>query len=439
MKNAFSRLMQNFSGKAGLILLLFGIEGVFLQFATSINSLGNSLYATSMGATDSQIGMIQMIPNLVAVAILFPLGILSDRLKSSKTVPLAALIVMAIAYFCMGTVPMLGEARMIGFFVCLAFTVGGLAVYNGMWQDFFGDVTPIEERNSVFAFRNRFMFLIGIIAPIICGILMGFFPTNDGTQLVLRLFFYITGALMLLQAFVIAKIPGGQRSPERLAEMKAKRFSPKDVTTAISDAMHNRDFLMFFLPILFFYVGWHLDWSMWYIGMTQYVHMDASTISIYNGIFSVGQLVAIGIIAKLAAKKGPDFTILTGMFGLILCPISMLVCSFLPVSISPWVFTALITICNAPQCAISLCVVQMLLKAAPERNRSLIISLYTMVITLSNSLTPFLGVQLYTALGANHFAFYFINVFTMAWRASAFLLFLWRYRHLKKQGKIEIA
>lgn len=113
MKNAFSRLMQNFSGKAGLILLLFGIEGVFLQFATSINSLGNSLYATSMGATDSQIGMIQMIPNLVAVAILFPLGILSDRLKSSKTVPLAALIVMAIAYFCMGTVPMLDRKSVV--------------------------------------------------------------------------------------------------------------------------------------------------------------------------------------------------------------------------------------------------------------------------------------------------------------------------------------
>lgn len=439
MKNAFNRLMQNFQGKAGLILLLFGIEGVFLQFATSINSLGNTLYATSMGATDSQIGMIQMIPNLVAVAILFPLGIVSDRLKSSKTVPLIALIVMAIAYFCMGSVPMLGKARMIGFFCCLAFTVGGLAVYNGMWQDFFGDVTPIEERNGVFAFRNRFMFLIGIIAPIVCGILMGFFPSNQGTQMILRLFFYITGVLMLLQAYVIAKIPGGQRSPERLAALQNKRFSPKDVFTAISDAAHNKDFLLFFLPILFFYVGWHLDWSMWYIGMTQYVHMDASTISIYNGIFSVGQLIAIGIVAKLVSKKGPDFTILTGMFGIILCPISMMICANLPTNISPWVFTALITICNAPQCAISLCVVQMLLKVVPERNRSLIISLYTMVITLSNSLTPFLGVQLYTALGANNFAFYFTFSFTLVWRTAAFLISLWRYRLLKKQGKLENA
>lgn len=438
MKNPLKRLLMNFEGHAGKILLLFGIEGIFLQFAVSINSLGNTLYATSMGATDTQIGMIQMIPNLVAVCILFPLGILSDRLKSSKTVPLVTLIVMAIAYFGMGSVSLLGANRMLGFFICLAFTVGGLAVYNGMWQDFFGDVTPIEERNSVFAFRNRAMFLIGIVAPILCGILMGFFPTNEGTQMVLRLFFYAAGVLMLLQAFVIARIPGGERSAERLAALKAKRFSPKDVSTAITDAVHNKDFMMFFLPILFFYVGWHLDWSMWYIGMTQYVHMDASAISIYNGIFSIGQLISVGIIAKLVSKKGPDFAILTGMAGLILCPISMTVCSLLPTGISSPVFTALITLCNAPQCAISLCVVQMLLRVAPQRNRSLIISLYTMVITLSNSLTPYLGVQLYQALGANHFAFYCVNTFTLVWRASAFLLFVWRYRTLKKQGKLVV-
>lgn len=435
MKTIMNRLLRNFNGKSGLILLLFGIEGIFLQYAVSVNSLGNSLYATSMGATDSQIGMIQMIPNLVAVAILFPLGIISNRLKSSKTVPLIALIIMAIAYFGMGSVPMLGEIRMLGFFICLAFTVGGLAVYNGMWQDFFGDVTPVEQRNHVFAFRNRFMFMIGIIAPFICGILMDFF----GTQPVLRLFFYISGVLMLLQAYVIAKIPGGERSPERLAEMRAKRFSPRDVADAVSEAAHDKRFLLFFLPVLFFYVSWHMDWSMWYIGMTQYVHMSASVISIYNGIFSIGQLFAIGIVAKLAAKKGPDFTIMTGIFGLILCPISMLVCSFLPATVSPWIFTALITICNAPQCAISLCVVQMLLKAAPERNRSLIISLYTMIITLSNSLIPFLGVQIYTALGANHFAFYFITILTLVMRTASFVVFLWRYRYLKKLGEIETA
>ena len=44
------------------IMLLFAVEGVFLQYITSINGFGLNLYATNMGATDSQIGIIQMVP-----------------------------------------------------------------------------------------------------------------------------------------------------------------------------------------------------------------------------------------------------------------------------------------------------------------------------------------------------------------------------------------
>ena len=40
------------------IMLLFAVEGVFLQYITSINGFGLNLYATNMGATDSQIGII---------------------------------------------------------------------------------------------------------------------------------------------------------------------------------------------------------------------------------------------------------------------------------------------------------------------------------------------------------------------------------------------
>lgn len=56
------------------IMLLFAVEGVFLQYITSINGFGLNLYATNMGATDSQIGIIQMVPNIVAYAALLPLG-----------------------------------------------------------------------------------------------------------------------------------------------------------------------------------------------------------------------------------------------------------------------------------------------------------------------------------------------------------------------------
>ena len=162
------------------IMLLFAVEGVFLQYITSINGFGLNLYATNMGATDSQIGIIQMVPNIVACAALLPLGILADRLKSTKTIPMLTLLVMCAGYAFLGSVPALGERCMELFFVSLAFTAGALAIYNAQWQAMFGAAVSLRQRNDVYAFRNQFMFVIGILAPVICGILMGRCHTADG-------------------------------------------------------------------------------------------------------------------------------------------------------------------------------------------------------------------------------------------------------------------
>ena len=148
------------------IMLLFAVEGVFLQYITSINGFGLNLYATNMGATDSQIGIIQMVPNIVACAALLPLGILADHLKSTKTIPLLTLLMMCAGYAFLGSVPVLGERRMDLFFVSLAFTAGALAIYNAQWQAMFGAAVSLRQRNDVYAFRNQFMFVIGIFAPV---------------------------------------------------------------------------------------------------------------------------------------------------------------------------------------------------------------------------------------------------------------------------------
>ena len=193
------------------IMLLFAVEGVFLQYITSINGFGLNLYATNMGATDSQIGIIQMVPNIVACAALLPLGILADRLKSTKTIPMLTLLVMCAGYAFLGSVPALGERCMELFLVSLAFTAGALAIYNAQWQAMFGAAVSLRQRNDVYAFRNQFMFVIGILAPVICGILMGRCHTADGKLLVLRSFFYLCAVCVLLQAAAIKKIPVEQQ------------------------------------------------------------------------------------------------------------------------------------------------------------------------------------------------------------------------------------
>ena len=92
------------------------------------------------------------------------------------------------------------------------------------------------------------------------------------------------------------------------------------------------------------------------------------------------------------------------------------------------------TVLNAPQCAVALCTVQILLNAAPEKNRSLLISLFTMITTLTNSVLPLLGVRLYTALGADLTALYRFNLIDLGVRILSTLGLVWRYQKAKKDG-----
>lgn len=150
------------------VMLLFALEGVLWQYVSSVIGFGNALYATNMGATDTQIGLIQTVPNLVAIALMLPCGALSDRMRSARTLPVCLSLFMGVMYIGLGTVPALGAGRMVFFFVFLALTSGVLAAYNAQWQSFFGEAVGEQERNGVYAFRNRFLFIIGMLrAPFV--------------------------------------------------------------------------------------------------------------------------------------------------------------------------------------------------------------------------------------------------------------------------------
>ena len=83
-----------------------------------------------------------------------------------------------------------------------------------------------------------------------------------------------------------------------------------------------------------------------------------------------------------------------------------------------------------------MCVVQLLLQATPKKNRALIISIYTLFVTLSNSLLPFFGVSVYTTLGANDTAIFTVNVIESAARFGVLIMMILRYRMMKRRGDL---
>lgn len=416
------------------LMLLFGIEGILFQFLNSVMAYGNSLYATNMGATDTQIGLIQTIPNLIAMVLLLPIGILSDRAKSTKTLPILLLLIMALSCLGMGTVPGLGTSRILFFFLFLGIGVSAMANYNAQWQVFFGSVTTSETRNNVYTSRNRFMFFVGTLTPILCGAAMAAMNTSEEKLGALQIFYYLSGLFLFFQAFIIWKIPGGLKTEKELAS--TPKFQLSTLVESAKFLVQNKAFRSFFFSVLLFYMSWHLDWSMWYLAEVQYMGMTELHLAGLNAITCIIQLATIGLFAKMNRKISVNFTIIFAGIGLCLCPVAVLSSLLVPLTIRPYFFIVMALIGNFPFGCVGLCIVQMLLDVLPDKNRSLITSLYTIAITLSNSLLPLLGVRLYTMLGADQRGLVLFNFLVFAFRFLALVVLIRRWQKMKHNYKV---
>ncbi len=414
------------------LLLIFGIEGILFQFAQSVNNYGNNLYARALGATDTQIGLVQTVPNVLALLLMLPCGLFSDRMRRSRTVPTICLIVLGIMYFFYGSVPLFGSLQMSFYFVFLGMTVASVVLYNAQWQNFFGDVTPVSDRNGVLAFRSRIMFFIGVLTPLICGFFMAAQSSAGGKLWVLRIFYYICGVFVLVQAAALQKID----CPARPGS--SARFSLSDVRDSCQLAFGSRYFRRFFFTGVLFYATWQMDWSMWFIEETQYANMTEAHLSIMNAVSAIAQMAAIGIFSRLIQKKSVYFTMILVQTGYVLgIPFALLAMSSLfPAAVKPWAFIVCAIIPSALECSYNLCLVQMMLASAPRQGRSLIISLYTMVTTFTNAVLPLLGVRLYTALGANWHAVVGFDSILLALRLVSLAEIIWLFFVTRKEGRL---
>ena len=424
--------LQEALARPGMKLaLVFALEGLLVQFGLSVKAFGNNLFATNLGATDTQIGLIQTIGCGVTIAFLLPSGILSDRCRSSKTMTVVLLALGGLMFLLQALVPWMGRARLVMFFVFVGLSSGMLGAYNGQWQAMFGDLVEMGQRNRVYALRSRVMAALGVIVPILCGVAMSNQNNSEAKMVILSVFFCISGVLMFLQAFVVARIPGGMRTPEQMAAME--KFTLKNLGEAVRTAVRNKPFLSFVLASMFLYMAWHVDWSIWYIAQVQYIGLTEAQLSYYNAICCIAQIVAMSVLVRINQKRGSHFTVCIGACGLAMYPLYMQLILRLPAGMRPWFFICLCTTACMLECGVSLSMIQMMLDVVPEKHRSLTISLYTALTTLSNCIMPLLGVRAYTLLGADMRALRIFFAGVLVWRSVAAALYLARYRRIQKQ------
>ncbi|MBQ9767670.1 MAG: MFS transporter [Lachnospiraceae bacterium] len=388
------KVLHKITEPGNRILLLFTLEGMLITLVNNLVGNNNNLFATRLGANDLQLSLLTTIPQLVGLMVLIPGGILTDRMKNKRNMVMVSLSILAMFYGLIGCVPMLPANRFTAFLILFAASVGPMTIYNVSWQAYFSDMVNTKEQNHIITYRTALTFVIGIIVPLVSGSLLAAANTNDGKIRLHQIYFWIGAALLLIQIIVLNQIKGSSNTSSaglRTGQLKG----------VFSELLHNKKFLSFVGVAIFFYATWHVDWTLYFIGQVNYLKLNEAWLGYVNIGNAVVQFITIGFWSRLNNKYGVRFGIIFGNLGLALCPICMIVATSLPLLQGQVVFLIMNTLANITLAAINLNILQCLLQVVPGNNKTLYISLYTVLVTLSNAFMPLIGVVVYTKLGAD--------------------------------------
>ncbi|MHB8127651.1 MAG: MFS transporter [Mobilitalea sp.] len=420
-------LLHNVTAPGNRILLIFTIEGILITLVNNMVGFNNNLFATRLGANDYQLSLVTTLPQVIGMLVLIPGGILTDRLVNKRSMVIASLSILTVFYVVIGFVPAFGSHRLIYFLILTAFATGPMIIYNVSWQAYFSDIVKVDARNNILTARTSFTFLIGILIPLVSGALLTRAGTLGDKIKIHQTYFWIAAVLLLAQIFVLKQIKISQ-------EHAPSGTGIRNWRTAFIELIHNKKFLGFASVALFFYMSWQLDWTLYFIGQVDYLKMNEAWLSYASIGNAVAQILTIRFWSRINIKYGVRFGMIFGSLGLVIFPIGMITATSAPVAQGRIIFLILHTIASLTMAVIMLNVVQCLFQILPEKNKTLNISIYTVLITLSNAIMPLIGVMIYTYFGADLKALQITFWIIFATRIVATGLWILRWWRLRKEA-----
>jgi MFS family permease len=409
----------------------YAMDGLLAALAVNIASNNNNLFALRLGAGDYQLSLVQFLPQLFTMLILIPGGLFAGSLRNKRRLIIYALLTGAMGYLLCALSPFFrftphgsefNPAYSIYFFlVFLALAAGATATYNISWQSFFPEVVDIKERNRVLTTRSHMDVFISIPLPLLVGTILIHTAAGGGKIIVHQCFYFFAALFLILAAINYRRI-------KAVRPAAPKRVSFSEIKKATLSLSRDKPYLFFIAVTLFFYMMWHFDWTLYFIGQYTYLKMNEFQIGLTTLGATAAQFLTMRFWGRYNEKHGVVFPVTFGILGLSLCPIAMIISLSLPVSFARYVFLPLHAIVSLPLATTTLNMFQCLLQVADEEYRIFSISVYTCLVCLSNAVMPVAGVALYRALGGDRdgLRLAFAIIFVLRIVSMGFWLLRWK-------------
>lgn len=401
----------------------FAIEGLLSAVVLHLATVYTAMFATRLGATAGHIGLISSLPQMFAMIVLLPGAMLAGRMSNVRRPVEISLVLAGFFYGMAGLAPFLGIYDIWFLIVMISLANAPLALYNVSWQNYFSDIVPPGQRNSIYTLRMSMTFIAGIVVVQIVGIVLGRAADEKTRILLYQICYWLAFLISLLQLRVL------RSSPVAITEQKGRGFH--DLAAAIKTILGSKPFRKFFAVSLLFHSGWYLAWPLFFLTQVHYLGADEAWLGYIVVAPGLVQWLTIKPWGKFIEKYGVRLALVIGCMGLAINPVFSILSAYLPAGLRLPVFLAFALINAATFGAFMLSALQALLEVIPQQYKQLNLSLYTTFLLLANTVMPLTGVQLYRALGETLGSMTIMMAASSAVRLTGALLFLLRWYKMR--------
>ncbi|NLV36970.1 MAG: MFS transporter [Clostridiaceae bacterium] len=409
---------------AAMFLIL---EGVVYTTVFNLYNPFIQMFAKRMGGNDLHTALLNAAPPLVAIFTLIPFGMLIERINKKKHTILVLLSIVGVFYAAISLVPQIPhESKVFVYVILIGFMNGPGSLYLTTWQSYFADNFKGTYASRVYTIRSKYSSLFGLLTVLGTGLMLTYIPKSDDERLVLYQIFYgLCFALTLLQIFFFSRVKvhkerhHDERGNEhRIQPAKRSRLFSRETFGTI---VRNKPFVILCICGFFYHFTWQMAWPVFFIYNTGYAHLNELQLAALSFASGAAQFLSFSLWNKFLAKRGNSFGVFIAAFGVALSPLPYVMLLNFPLLVMANILTGFAL------AGLNLTLFLNLLDTLPEDNKTIHISLFNTLTSITGFIAPMVGLWIYGQTSI----FLTMGIATAA-RLTASMGYFLRWRSQKK-------
>lgn len=397
-------------------LAIFAYEGLFQALMLNLATVFTNMYATRLGATATEIGLISSGPQFFAMLLLIPASLLASRSENSRRpVEISALLTGAF-YGLAASAPFMGPAAIPVLILFISLGNALQNVYNSVWQNYFSTAVPVTRRNRAFSFRTSLTFLAAMISVLSAGKVLSLAADDLSRIRLYQICYALAFVAALVQFFLLRRSPEGERS--------AKNTQFKVLKRAFRQLLANKRFSVFAAIVLFFHAGWYMGWPLFFLTQVHYCGADESWLSLTTVSGSLMQLLTVRKCSSLIERRGSHAGLIVGMLGLCFSPFFCLIAISMPAAVRMPTLLVLNMLVCATFPSFTMSLLHRLLSEIPQEDRNLNLAIFNTGILAVNALMQMSAIWVYQLGGENLVGMIIAQLICGTLRVSGTLLYI---------------